>query len=176
MKALPVVLIVALAARAGAQEKPTPPLRSVLLDQLRSTHSKTQDFVCLDVAVANLTAQQAGWTDGKGNHSVGQLAYHLLFWTRRDLEGMRGVTPAKFSGDNDQTFNDFDPKKWDDTLHQLDETLNEIEKLAASASDEQFDKWAPTLAAISAHNAYHIGEMVMVRKEQGVWDPSKGVK
>jgi hypothetical protein len=29
---------------------------------------------------------------------------------------------------------------------------------------------------VGAHNAYHIGEIVMVRKEQGSWDPSKGVK
>lgn len=176
MKLLTVALVIAFAVQAGAQEKPIPTLRSVLVDQLRSTHSKTQDFVCLDVAVANLTDQQASWTDGKGNHSVGQLTYHLLFWTRRDLQKLRGVTPAKFNGNNDQTFTDFDPKQWADTVHQLDQTLTEIEKLVASASDEQFAKWAPTVAAISAHNAYHIGEIVMVRKEQGVWDPNKGVK
>ena len=176
MKLLTVALVIALAVQAGAQEKPTPTLRSVLIDQLRSTHSKTQDFVCFDVAVANLTDQQAGWTDGKGNHSVGQLTYHLLFWTRRDLQNLRGVTPAKFNGNNDQTFTDFDPKQWSDTVRQLDQTLTDIEKLVSSASDEQFAKWAPTLAAISAHNAYHIGEIVIVRKEQGVWDPNKGVK
>jgi hypothetical protein len=176
MKAILFALMVVLAARAEAQGRPSPTLRSVLIDQLRSTHSKTQDFVCLDVAVADLTPQQASWTDGKGNHSVGQLTYHLLFWTRRDLQTLRGQTPAKFSGNNDQTFTDFDPKRWSDTVRQLDQTLTDIEKLAVSASDDQFAKWAPTLAAISAHNAYHIGEMVMVRKEQGVWDPNKGVK
>lgn len=177
MKAFLVAVIVALAAvRAEAQEKAAPTLRSILIDQLRSTHSKTQDFVCVDVAVADLTSQQAGWTDGKGNHSVGQLTYHLLFWTRRDLQNLRGVTPAKFDGNNDRTFTDFDPKHWGDTVRQLDQTLTDIETLAASASGEQFARWAPTLAAISAHNAYHIGEIVMVRKEQGVWDPNKGVK
>lgn len=176
MKSVMVALVIALAIQAGAQEKPIPTLRSVLIDQLRSTHSKTQDFVCLDAAVANLTDQQANWTDGKGNHSVGQLTYHLLFWTRRDLQNLRGDTPAKFNGNNDQTFTNFDPKQWGDTVRQLDQTLTDIEKLVTSASDEQFNKWAPTVGAISAHNAYHIGEIVMVRKEQGVWDPNKGVK
>ena len=100
----------------------------------------------------------------------------MLFWTRRDLQSLRGETPAKFNGNNDQTFTNFDPKQWGDTVRQLDQTLTDIEKLVTSASDEQFQKWAPTVGAISAHNAYHIGEIVMVRKEQGAWDPSKGVK
>lgn len=107
---------------------------------------------------------------------MGQLTYHLLFWTRRDLQTLRGQTPTKFDGNNDRTFSDFDAKQWADTVRQLDQTLTDIENLAVSATDAQITKWAPTLAAISAHNAYHIGEMVMVRKEQGVWDASKGVK
>jgi hypothetical protein len=51
-----------------------------------------------------------------------------------------------------------------------------IEKAVESATDAQLAEWAPTVANISTHNAYHIGEIVMVRKEQGAWDASKGVK
>jgi len=29
---------------------------------------------------------------------------------------------------------------------------------------------------VGAHNAYHIGQMIYVRKEQGSWNPDKGVK
>ena len=32
------------------------------------------------------------------------------------------------------------------------------------------------LSHISTHNAYHIGQMVFVRKLQGAWEPEKGVK
>jgi hypothetical protein len=32
------------------------------------------------------------------------------------------------------------------------------------------------IAHIGAHNAYHIGQIVFVRKEQGSLDPAKGVK
>jgi hypothetical protein len=35
---------------------------------------------------------------------------------------------------------------------------------------------APTVARVAMHNAYHIGEIVMVRKEQGSWNPETGVK
>jgi hypothetical protein len=37
-------------------------------------------------------------------------------------------------------------------------------------------KEASTIAHIASHNAYHVGEIVYVRREQGSWDPSKGVK
>jgi uncharacterized damage-inducible protein DinB len=162
---------------AGAQtQKPAPTLKSILLDQLRSTHSKSDWFVCANVAVANLTPEQARWTDGKGNHSVGQLTYHLVYWNQRALQNFRGEKPAKFSGNNDETFNNFDPKQWNDLVHQLDQVMTGIETAVANASDAQLAEWAPTLANISTHNAYHIGEIVMVRKEQGAWDASKGVK
>ena len=32
------------------------------------------------------------------------------------------------------------------------------------------------IAHVGAHNAYHIGQILYVRKLQGVWDPNKGVK
>jgi hypothetical protein len=35
---------------------------------------------------------------------------------------------------------------------------------------------APTAARVAQHNAYHIGEIVMVRKAQGSWNPDNGVK
>ena len=161
---------------AGAQQpKAAPTLRSILLDQLHSTHDKSEWFVCGNVAVANLTPKQANWTDGKGNHSVGQLAYHLVFWNQRALQQFRGEKPPKLTGTNDDTFTAFNAKQWNDTVHQLDQVMTDIEKVVESATDAQLTEWAPTLANISTHNAYHIGEIVMVRKEQGAWDASKGV-
>src|SRR4029077_8510827 len=71
-----------LAASAGyaqAPEKEDKPvtLKSVLLEQLRSTHNKKEWFVDAMTAVNGLTPEQASWRDGKGNHSAGQLTYHL---------------------------------------------------------------------------------------------------
>ena len=45
---------------AGAQQKnPPATLRSVLLQELHDTHDKSDWFVCANVAVANLTPEQA---------------------------------------------------------------------------------------------------------------------
>ena len=181
MKGRFVVLVIALAVPGLAQEpnkekKEPPTLKSILLEQLRSTHNKAEWFVPVNTAVEGLTAEQAAWTDGKGNHSVGQLAYHIWFWDKEQLAKFQGEPPVKYSGKNDDTFNNYDPKKWDETVKQLDQVLTDWEKAVEAAPDAKVSEWASGIAHIGAHNAYHIGEIVMVRKEQGSWNPEKGVK
>jgi uncharacterized damage-inducible protein DinB len=159
-----------------AQDKKPGDLKGVLLEQLRTTHNAKDWFVDGNTAVQGLTAEQASWTDGKGNHSVGQLANHLIFWNRQSLAKFNGQQPEKFSGNNDETFNNFDSKKWNETVQQLDSVMTEWEKAVEAADQKKLGAWASTIAHIGAHNAYHIGQIVYVRKEQGSWDPEKGVK
>jgi hypothetical protein len=170
------VAIVAVVVRAqNNNAKPPATLRSILLEQLKSTHTNSDWFVCADVAVAGLTPEQANWTDGK-NHSVGQLVYHIWYWNWRNLANIKGEKLEKFNGNNDETFDKFDAKSWPETVQKMDAVMTELEQIVESADDAKLAKIASTVQHINAHNAYHIGEIVMVRKEQGVWDPSKGVK
>jgi hypothetical protein len=53
-------------------------------------------------------------------------------------------------------------KAWEDAVEKADDA-----KLKASAS---------TIAHVGAHNAYHLGQIIYVRKLQGSWNPAKGVK
>jgi uncharacterized damage-inducible protein DinB len=169
------VCLSSLSVFAYAQEKPMT-LKAVLLEQLRSTHNKAEWFVPANTAVAGLTPAQASWTDKSGNHSVGQLANHLVYWDRESLAKFKGETPAKFDGNNDETFNSFDSKTWEQTVKQLDQVMTEWEKAVEAADDVKVALWASTIAHVGTHNAYHIGQMVYVRKLQGAWDPDKGVK
>jgi uncharacterized damage-inducible protein DinB len=176
MKRILLLLIAGLAAAVCAQDqKPAPTLKSVLLEQLHSTHDKAEWFVPANTAVEGLSAEQASWTDGKGNHSVGQLVAHLIYWDRRSLQKFKGEPEDKYSGNNDDTFK-FDPKQWNESVKQLDAVMTDWEKAVESADDAKLKDWYSTVAHIGAHNAYHIGEIVMVRKEQGSWNPEKGVK
>lgn len=176
MRRVLVCLVLSMAVFGYAQEKKPMTLKSVLLEQLRSTHNKAEWFVPANTAVAGLTPAQASWTDKSGNHSVGQLANHLAFWNRQALAKFKGETPAKFDGNNDETFNDFDAKSWDRTVAELDAVMTEWEKAVEAADDKKIAESATTIANIGTHNAYHVGQMVYVRKLQGVWDPAKGVK
>ncbi len=170
-----VLLLVVLPAALAQNQKPQT-LKGILLEQLRSTHDQTGWFVPADVAVAGLTPEQASWKDRAGNHSVGQLVNHLAFWNERALEKFKGEKQAAFSGNNDETFNNFDTKSWAATVKRFDEGMTAWEKAVEAADDAALKQWASEIAHIGAHNAYHIGQIVYVRKEQGSWDASKGVK
>lgn len=177
MKPILFFSLLAFAVPSYAQDKkPAPTLKSILLEQLHSTHDKAEWFVPANTAVEGLTAEQATWTDGKGNHSIGELVNHLIFWDRQSLAKFKGETPEKFSGNNDETFNSFDSKQWTAAVQQLDQVLTDWEKVVESADDAKLKDWYSTIAHIGAHNAYHIGQIIYVRKEQGSWNPEKGVK
>ena len=176
MRLFLVGVVLSLSTLASAQTEKPMTLKAVLLEQLRSTHNKAEWFVPANTAVAGLTPAQASWTDKSGNHSVGQLANHLVFWDRESLARFKGEKPAKVDGKNDETFNDFDAKSWDQTVKQLDQVMTEWEQAVESADDAKIALWASRIAHVGTHNAYHIGQMVYVRKLQGVWDPDKGVK
>ncbi|HEY8671582.1 MAG TPA: DinB family protein [Terriglobales bacterium] len=177
MKLILLLLILTASLSGYSQErKPAPTLKSILLEQLRTSHNQKEWFVPANTAVEGLTPEQASWTDGKGNHSVGQLANHLIFWNRQELAKFNGEPPEKFSGNNDETFNNFDSKNWPATVKQLDEILTAWEKAVESADDAKLKDWYSDIAHIGTHNAYHIGQIIYVRKEQGSWNPDKGVK
>ena len=73
-------------------------------------------------------------------------------------------------------FNSFDPAKWAATVGDLDKVMKAWQLAVTRAEDRKLQSWASTIAHVGAHNAYHIGQMVYIRRLQGTWDPSKGVK
>jgi uncharacterized damage-inducible protein DinB len=180
MKCTFILILLCLTMCAFAQDQKkdqTPPtLRSILLDQLKTTHVEKDWFVTAGVAVDGVTPEQANWTDGHGNHSIGQLVYHLAFWNLQMLSKFKGETPPKYGGKNDETFNDFDAKKWKETVDQFDKVMVDLEKFVETADEKTIEKNAPMIARLGTHNAYHIGQIVYIRRAQGSWDPEKGVK
>lgn len=177
MKTAAILICILLSSVAYAQ-KPQPPatLRSVLLHELHTTHNEADWFAPISAAVDGLTAEQAKWQPNANTHSAGQLTYHLLFWNRRSLDKLQGKPETKFSGNNDETFNNFDDKQWADIVKQLDQVMVDYEKFIEGVDDKKLSEIAPMIANISTHNAYHTGQIIYVRKLQGSWNPDKGVK
>lgn len=178
MKKLTLLLLLAVPLFAQTPEKKQTPttLRGVLLEQLQTTHDKEDWFVPVSIAVDGLTAEQAQWNPGKGNHSVGQLAYHIWYWDQRSLNTFKGEKNPPFDGNNNETFDKFTPAQWDDLVKKLNQVLADWEKAVESADDAKLAANASLIAHVGAHNAYHVGQILYVRKLQGVWNPDKGVK
>jgi uncharacterized damage-inducible protein DinB len=177
MKRLALLLLLTLPLPVLAQDKKPPTtLRGVLLEQLRTTHEEEDWFVPANIAVQGLTAEQAKWSPGKGSHSVGQLTYHLWYWDSRSLANFKGEKAAPFDGNNNETFDNFTAVQWDDLVKKLNQVMVDWEKAVETADDQKLGEMASLIAHVGAHNAYHIGQIIYVRKLQGAWDPNKGVK
>jgi uncharacterized damage-inducible protein DinB len=61
-------------------------------------------------------------------------------------------------------------------VKKVNRVLAGWEKAVEQADDAKLAENASLIAHVGAHNAYHIGQILYVRKQEGVWDPNKGVR
>ncbi len=176
MKKIVAILFCFLSIKALAQTDSAATLKTVLLEQLKTTHNVKDWFVPVSIAIDSLTSEQANWQDAKGNHSIGQLTEHLIFWNERLLMQFRGEKLPAYNGNNDETFTRFDKSSWNATVKKLDDVLTQWEKEIANADETKLAKWYSTIAHMGTHNAYHTGQILYIRKTNGWWNPDKGVK
>ncbi len=114
-------------------------------------------------------------------HSVAQLVAHLIYWNENALARLKGQKPAAYSGNNEDTFVGYDvnhitPAEWSALTARFDHNMTDLEQWVQAAPAPNLAKGANMIAHIGTHNAYHLGEIVYVRKLQGSWNPDKGVK
>jgi hypothetical protein len=170
------LLIVLSACTLFAQKEATVTLKSILLEQLKTTHNVKDWFVPAATAIAGLTAEQANWKDSTSNHSIAQLTTHLIFWNKQSLDKFEGKKPDAFSGNNKETFTKVDDKSWAAAIKELDDVLTEWEHAVQAADEKKLQGWYSTIAHIGTHNAYHIGQILYIRKMKGWWNDENGVK
>ena len=60
--------------------------------------------------------------------------------------------------------------KWREVLKNADDA-----KLGQLAAHRNETDWGTEIANMNAHNAYHGGQILLLRKLQGAWDPDRGV-
>src|SRR5436190_21765821 len=119
MKKLVTTYLLFIAVASYAQKDSIPTLRSILLEQLKTTHNIKDWFVPPSIAIAGLTAEQANWKDNTENHSIAQLTTHLIFWNKQMLDKFSGKNPDAFSGNNKETFSPVTAKTWIAAIQQL---------------------------------------------------------
>jgi uncharacterized damage-inducible protein DinB len=163
-------------------------IKELLLEQMHSCHDQSGWFVSLNNALLGLAAEQAAWKDGSTNNSIWQLVNHLIFWNENYLNRFREIPDSEYTGDNNSTFEgektSGNEEEWKKTVDKLNSVLTAWENEIENASPEKLDQpakknenysWASYIGTINAHIAYHIGQIVSLRKLQGSWNPKQGV-
>jgi hypothetical protein len=90
-------------------------------------------------------------------HSIRQADQSSAVLEQAKTGQVQGRTRKKFSGDNDETSNNFDTKKWNDTVKQLDQVMVELENRVETADDKKLQTWASEIAHIGTHKCVSRG-------------------
>lgn len=161
--------------------------KQYLIDQLKTTYNEKGWLVPFTDSVKALSAKDAASSEKGKSHSVWGIVDHLIFWNGRWLTRLKGGEPPKMETDNSATFDitDITEEKWNASVSRLTEILKEILEIAERSDDnflssEAFPgygaSWYEMFAQYTLHNAYHTGQIVQIRKEQGSWNADYGIK
>jgi hypothetical protein len=157
--------------------------RTILLRQMAANHNEPNWFVPVESALDGLTADQANEKSGDSN-SIWEIVNHLIFWNERYIHRFKGIPLTRKIESNDETFHSENNNDWEATKSQMFNLLtdwtNAVKEadeaiFERSAHEDRHDPWYSVLANINIHNAYHIGQIIEIRKANGNWDPKKGV-
>jgi uncharacterized damage-inducible protein DinB len=158
--------------------------KEVIIEQLQLTHNKSYWFVSFHKAIAGLTEEQAKWKNRDAENSIWDIISHLVFWNERYLNRFKGIQYPAMEGNNDTTFSSLNGANWEEVVDKFNLVMtdwvqtvkeSEDEKLDQQVSEESPGNWLETLTSITLHNAYHIGQIVTIRKMQGSWSKEQGV-
>lgn len=156
-----------------------------LLQQFTVCFDENGWFVALHNALDGVTSAQAAWKPAGTQNSIGETLSHLNFYNYAYVERFKGKTYEYPVDDNDATFAaGGGDAEWAAEVTRFNAVMTEFRELIRNADDAKFDlpvsdtnqaKWGTLISNINAHNAYHGGQIMLLRKLQDAWDSSKGV-
>ncbi len=163
-------------------------VKTILIDQFTACWDENEWFVALKNAIEGMTAEEASWSPAGSDRSVWKLLTHLNYYNNAWLIRFSGGEYVYPEGaTNDDTFAVADVLSDDGLKEELRRTEQIMEdwRTALRAADEhRFDEpispenaslWSQVISDINTHTAYHAGQILLLRKLHGTWDPAKGV-
>lgn len=145
----------------------------LLVKVLDSTYDKESWYAPFKDAIEGLTAQQASWKpSGEATKSIWENVNHLIYYKERLLANMEG-REWKNPLDGDQTFSlteqSGDEKEWRKVVERAEIAQRNLRGILSKTSAEKFDPLEEKLLDIMLHDAYHTGQIMLIRKMQGAW-------
>jgi uncharacterized damage-inducible protein DinB len=119
--------------------------------------------------------REAAWRPAPNRHSVRELALHAAYWKYAVWRRLTGVKRGSFPLDGSNWFARPDvptEKEWRNDLALLDEQHRRLRKAAAELPAARLAQSSPgtrvsnatLLYGIAAHDAYHTGQIQLVRR------------
>ncbi len=152
-----------------------PPLTGPVLSNMLLGEDEFTEPVHL---LRDLSGEQATTCIGESNESIARVVGHMHYWQHRNLAVILGEKPP-YPASEEVTWPDVPAESWQglvsEFLSDLDAmmgiTENDEELIRELAEDEAVGdriRWS------AIHNAYHFGQVVLLRRILGYWPPEGG--
>jgi uncharacterized damage-inducible protein DinB len=160
-----------------------------MADQVRAAIVESLDGIGSYVppmkTLAGVTVAQARKRPKRGIATIWEQLAHMVFWQDIFLTRMRGQIPPDVPHDQDgwpkmPSAPAEQDEAWADLVVHFAAGLNEAEKIAkrATLGDKLGPKMKRTFAgqllSLATHNAYHLGQIVTLRRMIDAWPPPSG--
>ncbi|CRK82853.1 DinB family protein [Neobacillus massiliamazoniensis] len=155
----------------------------VLSDQLLANANDPSWYLPFSDSVENLSEEEALWKPNEHSNSIAEIVQHLLYWNEtwqtRYQKSHFNAVPSIGNNNNsfiipeNQTFNDLKEGLLK-VLLQWQDLLTE-EKIESNVNGFPVPaQWWAILGNVATHNAYHIGQIIYIRKQQKSWKVNAG--
>lgn len=158
-------------------------MREAVMLAVRRALRGRDAFVPPSTVVQNLTAATAGRRVVSSLPTPWEILCHVLYWQRLLLACLQGETvtwPASADEGWPACAGPRDDAEWVKTVNAFLTGLDQADHILARAPlDVPLTSW-PEADGISAamtlavHNAYHLGQLVQLRRLMGQWPPPSG--
>ncbi len=160
-------------------------IKETLLQQYDRCYNENGWFVAVRNAIDGISVEQAAWKPADPVNCIWETLSHITYYNNAYLQRFKGIDYQYDVAGNDGTFStgEYSEADWRSDVARFDAVMTEWRELIEAAPEEKFSQsaandqgsWAELIANINAHNAHHGGQIVLLRKLQGSWDPEKGV-
>ncbi|GAA0371665.1 DinB family protein [Bacillus horti] len=147
-----------------------------LIDQRVSTWEKYSWFPTVFQVLEQVTVKEAAWQPEHGGNSIWQILHHMNYYNENILEKITGQKKERtLVKTNEETFKNHgdsnDLVGWQETLDYTGNLYNELKEALSNTTDTQLEELeiSQYLANWSTHDAFHLGQIVILLREQGKW-------
>ncbi|WP_348625110.1 DinB family protein [Paenibacillus peoriae] len=152
---------------------------NMLVLQRENSWDKEEWIVPLAAALHGVNTQEATWTPPGGGNTIWQTVRHINYYNERILRRLTNRPISSTGISNDETFGPpgdaEDHEGWQETLKEAEALVNQLLVAITALNDADLDKplGSDTLGAElsrwTLHDAYHSGQIVLIRKQLGTW-------
>ncbi|RZT23676.1 DinB family protein [Fictibacillus sp. BK138] len=153
--------------------------KDLLSDQLLANANDPSWYDPFSDSVKNLSEEQAFWKPDENCNSIAEIVQHLLYWneTWQTRYKKSHVNAVPSIGDNNKSF--VIPEN-ENFIHLKERLLEVLLQWQELLTEEKLEsevngfpvpaKWWEIIGNVATHNAYHIGQIIFIRKLQKSWE------